>query len=190
MSIESITNRIKDEASAYADKITGEAKAQAEELLSETRIEADKIKKEAQERAEKDSKTLIERRESVAGLEARKMKLDAKQEVIGESFSAALDKIKSLKDEDYLGFLTNQLKAFADEGGEIQLSADDIKKYGAKLGKEFAGKLTVGKDPANIRGGFLLKQGDISINASIEKLVEDQKEKLTGEVAKLLFPDA
>ncbi len=186
MSIESITTRIQDEAKAYADEIMKSARAQADGLLDEARSEANRIKEEFEAAAKKDSKLLIERRESVAGLEARKMQLGAKQEIIKESFDRAVEKILSMGEDEYFTFLTSQLAAFTE--GVILLGKDDLKKYGAKLAKEFAGKLTVAEEPIGIKGGFLLKQGDISINASIEKLIEDQKEKLTGEVAKLLFP--
>ena len=188
MSIESITKRIQDEARAYADERISAAKAEVDTILQETRIEAKKVKHDAELRAEKDSAVLIERRTSVAGLESRKMQLAAKQEVIGECFDAALDKLQNLGEEDYMKFLSSQLSAFAGEGGEIQLSADDLKKYGDRLAKEFAGKFTVGSEPAGIKGGFLLKQGNISINASIEKLVEDMKGNITGEIARMLFP--
>lgn len=186
MSIESITTRIQDEAKAYAEVILKDATAQADGLLDEARIEADKIMEDAKARAEKDSKLLVERRESVAGLEARKMQLGAKQDIIKESFDRALEKLRSMNDDDYLSFITSQLTEFTE--GEIRLNADDLKKFGAKLAELYAGKLTVSDTPIDIKGGFKLQQGDISINASIEKLIEDQKEKLTGDVARMLFP--
>ncbi len=187
MSIKTITKRIEDEAQAYADEVIKAANAQADGLLDEARAEADKILEDAKARADKDSKLLVERRESVAGLEARKMQLGAKQEIIKESFDKALDKLQNLSDDDYLKFITGQLSEFSE--GEIQLNASDLKKFGAKISDQFGGKLTVSDTPIDIKGGFLLKQGDISINASIEKLIEDQKGKLTGEIANMLFPE-
>ncbi len=189
MSIDAITKRISDEANAYAAEYKKQAEVEVEEILKEAQNKADKVLKKAQLRTEKDAQTLIERRKSVAGLESRKMQLNAKQELIKESFDKALDKFMNLDEEKYLKFLISGLSAFVGEGGEIQLSADDLKKYGKKLEDEFVGKLTVSKEPVNIDGGFLLKQDKISINASIEKLLEDQKSKLTGEIAKRLFPE-
>ena len=188
MSIETITKRILDEANAYADGCKNDAKAQNESLLSETRKEAEKVLDDAKARAEKDCKLLIERRESVADLEARKMQLQAKQELIQESFDQALNKMQNLADEDYYKFLAKQLSAYEKQGGEIQLNEKDLKKFGAKLGQDYSGKFTVSSEPIKISGGFLLKQDSVFINASIEKLVADQKDKMTSEIAKVLFP--
>lgn len=186
MSIESITTRIQDEARAYAEALLKDAAAQADGLLDDARIEADKIMEDAKARAEKDSKLLVERKESVAGLEARKMQLGAKQDIIKESFNRALEKLRNMDEADYFNFITGQLAEFSE--GEIRLNSDDLSKFGAKLTELYAGKLTVSDTPIDIKGGFKLQQGDVSINASIEKLIEDQKEKLTGEIARMLFP--
>lgn len=189
MSIEAITTRISNEAKAYAAEHMKQAEVEVEEILKNARIKAEKVLKDAEVVTEKDTKTLIERRKSVADLEARKMQLNAKQELIKESFDEAIEKFKNIGEEKYMKFLTSRLSEFVGEGGEIQLSADDLDKYGKKLEEAFSGKLTVSKEPANIKGGFLLKQDKIFINASIEKLLEDQKNKLIGEVAKLLFSE-
>ena len=188
MSIETITKRILDEANDYASKCKAEAKAQNESLLAETRNEANKIGDDAKARAEKDCKLLIERRESVADLEARKMQLQAKQELIQESFDQALNKMQNLSDDEYYNFLGKQLSAYVKQGGEIQLNEKDLKKFGAKLSQDYSGKFTVSNEPIKIGGGFLLKQDSVFINASIEKLVADQKDKMTSDIAKVLFP--
>ena len=188
MSIETITKRILDEANAYADGCKNDAKAQNESLLSETRNEASKILDDAKARAEKDCKLLIERRESVAGLESRKMQLTAKQELIQESFDQAFNKMQNLSDDEYYNFLGKQLSAYEKQGGEIQLNEKDLKKFGARLSQDYKGMFTVSNEPINVGGGFLLKQDSIFINASIEKLVADQKDKMTSDIAKVLFP--
>ena len=188
MSIESITKRIEAEAEAYAAERKKEAEAKKKDILADANTEADKIKADAKARADKDSKLLIERRESVAGLESRKMQLTAKQEIIAESFDGALEKLLNMKDSDYLDFLSKQLKSFAKEGGEILLNAADKKKYGDKLAKLYD-TLKLADDDADIKGGFILKQGDIAINCSVEKLLENKKEEIISDIAKKLFPE-
>ena len=189
MSIESITKRILGEAQAYADERKAEAQAQKDKILADARIEADKIEADAKARAAEDSRLVVERRQSVAGLESRKMKLNAKQEVIHESFEKALEKMLSMSEKDYLAFISRQLEAFGDKEGEILLNAEDYKKYGAKIASGLKGGLKLGEETADIRGGFILKQGDIFINNSIEKLLADKKGELTGVIAAKLFPE-
>lgn len=188
MSIESITKRIEDEAKAYAEERRAEAEGLKKEILADAQTKADRIKADAKERADKESELLAERRESVAGLESRKMVLEAKQEIIRESFEKALDKLVDLDEADYIKFIENQLNAFGKEGGEVLLNAEDKKKYGDKLAKLLSGGLKLSEEAANIRGGFILRQGDISINCSLEKLLEDKKEEMVGEIAAKLFP--
>lgn len=188
MSIESIIKRIEDEAKAYAGQRKDEAESQKKEILADAQTKADKIKADAQERADKESKLLAERRESVAGLESRKMVLQVKQEVIAESFEKALDRLLDLKEEDYMKFFESQIATFEKEGGEILLNAEDKKKIGDKLAKLLKGDLKLSDETADIKGGFILKQGDISINCSLEKLLEDKKEEMVGEIAAKLFP--
>lgn len=189
MSIESITKRIEDEARAYAQQQTAAAESDKNDILADARKQAESISADAKARADKDSKILVERRESVAGLESRKMQLKAKQEVIAESFDQALQKLLSMPESDYLGFMSAQLKPFESQGGEIMLNAADNKKYASKLSAA-TGKLTLSKDIADIKGGFILKQGDITINCSIEKLLEDKKEEMMADIAGKLFPNA
>lgn len=190
MSIESITKRIADEAQAAADVVIAEAKSQKDSIVEDARIKAAKIEAEAKERAEKDSKILVERRESVAGLESRKMQLAAKQEIIAESFDKALGKLLALDESKYLDFISKQLADFKGQSGEILLNSADKKNYGAKLAKLIDKSMTVSDEEANIKGGFILKQGDITINCSMEKLLEDKKEEMMSAIARKLFPTA
>ncbi len=191
MSIESITKRIEDEAKAVADELIAAAKSQKASIVKDATTKAAEIEQEAKERAAKDSKILVERRESVAGLESRKMQLAAKQDVIAESFDSALNKLLALDESKYLEFITNKLAAFEGQSGEILLNAADKQKYGAKLAKLIEKTaIKVSDDEAKIKGGFILKQGDISINCSMEKLLEDNKEEMMSTIAQKLFPNA
>ena len=189
MSIESITKRIEDEAMAFANQQKAAAESNKNDILADARKQAESISADAKARADKDSKILVERRESVAGLESRKMQLQAKQEVIAESFDKALEKLLAMSESDYLGFITAQLKPFESQGGEIMLNAADNQKFSSKLGS-VGGNLKLSNETANIKGGFILKQGDITINCSIEKLLEDKKEEMMAEIAGKLFPNA
>ena len=190
MSIESITKRIEDEAKKYAKGVLADAKSQEKDILADASHKADEIKADAKARADKDSKILVERRESVAGLESRKMQLQAKQDVIAESFDKALEKLLAMDEKKYMEFIKNQLAAFEGQTGDVMLNEADNKKYGKKVADMLKGGLKLSKENANIKGGFVLKQGDITINCSVEKLLEDNKGQMMAEVAAKLFPNA
>jgi len=69
-------------------------------------------------------------------------------------------------------------------------------KVGAFLGKVVqntaaivtgAGMLTLSEQTRNIRGGFVMSDGDVEVNCAFETLVRMQREKLEKEVADILF---
>lgn len=188
MSIESITNRILKEAEAFAVEKKNEAEEVKAASVKEANDQIEGILAEAKARAEKDSKLLIARRESVADLEGRKMQLNAKQELIEESFGKALEKLQQLDIADYVKFIVSKLGDYRSEKGEILLNKADFQRIGKALIEELRGTdLTVSEENADISGGFILRQGNISYNSSLEMLLEDAKEAMTSEIAKTLF---
>lgn len=71
-------------------------------------------------------------------------------------------------------------------------------RVGALLGKMVnsttamvtgTGMLTLSEETRDIRGGFILVDGDVETNCSFESMVRFQREKLEREVAGLLFGD-
>ena len=106
MSIESITERILREAQAYSDSQRSEAEAVKTEILKKAQIEADELLQSYEDRAKNDAEVLVNRRQSVADLDARKMKLAAKQSVIDECYKEAVDMILNLETEEYVKFLS------------------------------------------------------------------------------------
>lgn len=188
MSIESITARIKKEAQAYSDDRKQEAEAAKREGLDEAKVQADRLLQKFSAEAEQDAEVLISRRKSVADLDARKMKLAAKQDVIDESYQAALDRILNLSPAEYVNFIMAQLDEYKDEGGEVLVSRADRDKHGADLINAFAGTaLRLSEETANIKGGCILRRGKISYNASVERLLDNAKKELTSEIAGILF---
>lgn len=188
MGIENITARILQEAKDEAMKLQEASEADKASQLSKAAQEAAKIEEEMSVKAQQDAKILKERRRSVAELEARKMRLALKQNVIEETFAEAMDQMVSMDANAYLAFLKRQLDAYKEEGGVIALNAADYEAFGKELATSFEGsKLTLGEEKANIRGGFILKQGNVFVNASLEKILETEKKQITAQVAGILF---
>ena len=170
MSIESITERILREAQAYSDSQRSEAEAVKTEILKKAQIEADELLQSYEDRAKNDAEVLVNRRQSVADLDARKMKLAAKQSVIDECYKEAVDMILNLETEEYVKFICRQLGAYQQEGGEVLLNKSDRDRIGADLVNLFKGTaLTLSDETVDIEGGCILRRGKISYNASLEK---------------------
>lgn len=188
MSIENITARILREAQDEADAVKAKANSEKDDLIREAKEQSAKIASDSAAKAEKDAQILKERRHSVAELESRKLRLAAKQEIIDECFKESMVKFASLDPQQYISFIMEQLKPYMDQKGEILLNGKDKASIGSGLSAKLAGtSLSVSDETAQIEGGFILRQGSVSMNASLEKFMENEKKEITAQLADILF---
>ena len=137
-----------------------------------------------------------ERLASVAQLEARKLELAAKQEMLQKAFDKALERLLTLPEEQYIVLLSELAVKAARTGREqVILSQKDRTRYGKqavtaaneKLGDK--GHLTLSQESRPIKGGLILSDGDVEVNGTFETLVRLQRGALDREVAKVLFDE-
>lgn len=188
MSIDSILKRIEDEASAYSEQRLKEAEAEKERIIAEANEEANRIKDERKKASDNEAEQVILRKTSVAGLDSRQMILQTKQELIKESFDGAINHIINMKPDDYIDFIGRQIEPFKDKEGEVLISLEDRKRYGAAISDKLQGtKLRLSDDIAKIKGGCIIRCGNILYNASIEEIIENDKSGMMTEISNLLF---
>ena len=192
--IEKITQRILEDARREAEDIAAQARQKADEIARQYARQAEQEAQAILTRGEKAAAERLERLESAAGMERSKMLLAAKQQVLGEAFDLALEKLCSLPEEEYIALLTNlALKAARSGKEQLIFSAVDRARVGKqavmavneRLGEQ--GKLTLSEQTRNIRGGFIMSDGDVEVNCAFETLVRMQRETLEKEVADVLF---
>ena len=190
--IEKITQRIASDAQAEVDCILGDARDEAGRIAANYRAQADA---EAAELAAKNEKAAAEREErlvSAAQMEARKVQLAAKQEMVEKAYIQALDKLCALPEEQYVAILADLLvKASSNGKEEAVFSQEDRERVGeAAVAKanELSGKqLRLSEETQPIRGGFILKDKNVEVNCTFETLVRLQKAETAGAVAQKLF---
>ena len=190
--IEKITQRIASDAQAEVDRILGDARDEAGRIAANYRAQADA---EAAELAAKNEKAAAEREErlvSAAQMEARKVQLAAKQEMVEKAYIQALDKLCALPEEQYVAILADLLvKASSNGKEEAVFSPEDRERVGeAAVAKanELSGKqLRLSEETQPIRGGFILKDKNVEVNCTFETLVRLQKAETAGAVVKTLF---
>ena len=190
--IEKITQRIASDAQAEVDRILGDARDEAGRIAANYRARADA---EAAELAAKNEKAAAEREErlvSAAQMEARKVQLAAKQEMVEKAYIQALDKLCALPEEQYVAILADLLvKASSNGKEEAVFSPEDRERVGeAAVAKanELSGKqLRLSEETQPIRGGFILKDKNVEVNCTFETLVRLQKAETAGAVAQKLF---
>ena len=192
MSIENITAAIIGDAELVEETSVKNAEKAMEEIIGKAKIEAEEILKQAAEKCEKEVESLKSRKISAAELQARKMILGAKQQAIQKSFDLALEKLKSMPEDKYLSYLTEEIIKIPVSEGIIILNQRDKDKIGEKLIEAVnqrlnATKYKLGDKTINVSGGFLLRSGNIEINNTFETLLNSVKDDLTSEVANALF---
>ena len=202
--IEKITGQIDADVQKEIDAALDQARAQAQEIedryASQAQTQAEAIRR----KGEQDAALRQERLVDVAKLEARKTILAAKQELVGQAFDLALKKLLELPDQEYISLLAKLAVSASRTGREqVILSQKDRSRYGKQavtmandmLAKkagpraaESAGMLTLAGESRPMAGGLILRDGRVETNCSFEVLIHLQRDALSAEVARVLFP--
>ena len=191
--IENITNRIKADAQAELDAINAQADEQiaginASYAARAAREEADILAKGEISAKERESRLV-----SAAAMDSKKELLAAKQEMINQAFDKALERLCALPEDEYVKFLARLAKSASSNGrGTLAFNAKDRKRTGPKVvaaANKLCGSkgLTLSDKTVPIKGGFLLSDGAIEVNCSLETLVKTVRTDITGEVNAILF---
>lgn len=129
--IEKITGRIEGDAQREIDGILAAARGQADEITARYQAQAEKDAADLVRRGEQSAAERAERLESVAHLEAKKLTLAAKQDMLDKAFDRALQKLAELPDEDYISLLANlTVKATATGREQVIFSGRDRNRIG------------------------------------------------------------
>lgn len=193
MSIDKITSAILSEAAAESEQILNVAKTKRRALIREikhrTKVETELAIRQAEEEKEK----IISRRKAVADIDSKKIILACKQELMDNCFKEAVGYILSMKEEEFVEFLVSMGKNSGITEGELIFNEKEKSSIGAKVTSALSAAVTDGKfvlseETRKIQGGYMIKQGQIYIDNSIESVVEENRRDLTAEVAEILFP--
>ena len=129
--IEKITDRINAEAKAETGALLAKAREQAAQITAKYQAQADA---EAADLAAKNQKAAAEREErlvSVAQMEARKVSLAAKQEMVEKAYALALEKLCAMPESQYVEVLAGLLAEASSSGKEeVVFSPEDREKVG------------------------------------------------------------
>ena len=223
--IEKITAKIAQDAQAEIGRLMAETDGKAQSILASAQAQAQEEANDIVEKGRAAAGERLERLSSAAQMERRKLELAAKQEVLGEAFNLALEKLCTLPEQEYIALLTKlALEASTSGKEQIIFSQKDRARVGKQvvmavnnaLVKERAPGLpeevvkskvgalvdklvhnttavvtgtglTLSEETRDIRGGFIMVDGDVEINCAFETLVRLQREQMEKKVADALF---
>ena len=132
--IEKITGQIDADIQKEIDDLTAQAQAQAAEIGAGYDRQAQEQTQAILERGKRDAALRRERLGSVAQLEARKLTLSAKQEMVGRAFDLALQKLVDLPEADYIALLARLAVAASRTGREqVIFPQKDRARYGKQV---------------------------------------------------------
>ena len=191
--IEKITQMIQSEAQTEIDGVLSAAREEAAQTTARYEAQAQAETAELTAKNEKAAAEREERLVSVAQMEARKVALAAKQEMLAKAYDRAMERLTSLPDEEYVGLLAG-LAAKASSTGreEVILSQKDRARYGKQVVTQANerlgdGHLTLSVQTRPIRGGLILSDGDVEVNCTFETLVRLLRGEMDRTVVEVLF---
>ena len=190
--IEKITKRIDAQAQAEIDAILADAQAQAEEITQRAKAQAEA---ESAELAARNGQAAVEREERLAGaaqMEAKKIVLAARQEMVEKAYAKALETLCSMPDEQYTKTLAALLEQAAPDGKGSVIFAPDVKeRIGAATvalaNEKLQGSLTLAEETRPMQGGFILSRGNVEVNCTVDIILELIRGEAAADVAKVLF---
>lgn len=190
--IERITHRIGLDAQETINDVLRKAREEAAEITERFQTQAEGERNALSERNAKAAAEREERLVSMAQMEARKVTLAARQEMVEAAYERALELLCDMPDHVYTEVAAGLMKA-ASAGGreEAVFSKKDRERIGRKaveMANEKYGKsIALSGQTADIRGGFILKGRNVEVNCTFETLVRLQRSETAGAVARTLF---
>lgn len=190
MSIEQIKDKIIKSSVDDARRIFDKGRMESRDKVYEAQRIAEQTIRTSKDKATQDAATLKARRESMANLEARKMKLSAKQKVISDCFSDALAQISKMPKQQYVQLLSKKLADMGVDQGEIILNKKDFEAIGTDFiaaANSKGGKFVLAGDTLDAAGGFILRVGLVEMDSTLEMMVSSVKESVMADIVSALF---
>lgn len=203
--IEKITARIIAEAKAEYDAAVSLAEQEAASVLTAAKMQAEQILADAAAKGQREKEKTIQYRKSLADIDAGKIILARKQEILSECFQKAEEAIICMEEEAYIELLVSLGSAADMYGGKLLFNAEEKarvgqrvcdglnaaiaalrrEKYGDEL--QYAERFTLEESVGTMRGGYIVTYRSTFADCTIESLVKEQRMELAAEAAKLLF---
>ena len=190
--IDKIIQQIEENTDVVCADLIRHAEEKAAEIRIEAQEQADAYAVQAQESLAAKVRDIEKRGASAAELEEKKILLVTKQEIITEMINKAIERIKSLPDDEYFALILRMIEKYSlPQDGVIRFSQKDLdrmpKDFIDKVNEAANGNLTLSDDPALIDSGFILVYGGIDENCSFDAIFASESETLSDRAGKLLF---
>ena len=191
MALADIKAKIKADSQAQIKAIEEEANAKVREITGNVNAEVKAAQDSYAARLAKEEPEVLRRREIVAELDAKRVDLGTRQQLIGEAFAAALKQMTELTPDKYVKFAEKLMNEAVSTGHEVVLVGKNEKTLDQRwldgYNSAHQTSLTLSPDRLPIAGGFVLRDDRIDTTCSWEMLIENTRAEIESEVVKRLF---
>ena len=187
MGIEKISQKIVDDAEKEAKAIINIAKKEAKKSIEKA---YDFIKIHKEKDLKKVKKTLeikILRYIASVNLEIKKENLKSKRDFIDNLIDKTVEHIT--EDKLYEDFLKKRIDDAIIEDATIYMNASDYKIYKSLFEetiKKNGYKSDISRDFVDIKGGFIIKKGKITIDCTLDSIIESKHDEILMKINRML----
>jgi V/A-type H+-transporting ATPase subunit E len=182
MGLDAIVEEIKAKGRAEADRINGETSQEVSKIIADAQASAAKIKAAREETVKKEIDRMRQQELSSANLEVKKLRLNARKEILDEVYESAKDSISKLTSEKNQIIL--KLIIEKNESGNSKIfSRGKDKTTVKKMTKlEFAGEI-------DCIGGVVIenKDGTEVLDFRYDMILKNVNEQSLKQVSDILF---
>lgn len=187
-SAEKILAGIIADSNAAAEQKKADARKEAQSIIDDTNAQIALLAAETDKDIARQTALIEKIGASGASLILRDATLSVKSELIEETLTAAKEAILALSDREYFELLCAIAENSRVTSGELFLNERDIARDTTVLKNFLSGtQVVLSQKSVDIDGGFLLKNGDIEINASIDALIHEKRAELVDNINHILF---
>lgn len=190
MSKEAIIDKILSDANLKGDAIIGEANEKANEIISLAANQCKDYLYKSKTEIDRLTLEIDERSRSVAELDARKLLLAAKAQVLDSVYAKTLEKLRNLDKEQYSAMIFSMLEN-AKDGDVVTVSEREkdivTKESLADFAKKKGISLTLADKFGDFDGGVIISENGVDNNFTLEVEVALLREQTETKIAKEIF---
>lgn len=190
MSKEAIIDKILSDANLKGDAIIGEANGKADEIISLAAKQCKDYLYQSKTEIDRLTLEIDERSRSVAELDARKLLLAAKTQVLDDVYAKTLEKLRNLDKEQY-GALIFAMLENAKDGDVVIVSEREkdivTKQSLADFAKKKGIKLILADKFGDFDGGVIISENGVDNNFTLDVEVSILREQTETKIAKEIF---
>ena len=191
MSKENLLSKIILDAEAQAEEIKTTAEQASAVALDNAITSFNAEFEKVISKAKTDGEEIITQAVLNAEIEARKILLKAKQEVLSATIERSLEKLMKLPDSEYIALITDMIAGVVENGDTVIISRNDEKRLTAeviaKISKVIGKKLTLSNERGDFLGGVILSQNGLDKNMTLENELSEIKQERINKLSTKLF---